>query len=184
MPDGVCSLKPSQKGQREDPVGDQTDLLQVENTQRGEERRKPRMYCHIQSSPQPRVEKRRKSFDERKEELERRRDERIREVHERLAKLKAEEEEYEERKRKRQAVYEEMKEKLEEEDRKRRAEYEEKKREIRKRILEVKERIRKRRQEEQDEKEAEERMKCKPEGCDESHLLPAVPVLQEPGDST
>ena len=31
MPYGVCSLKPSQKGQREDPVGVQIDLLQVEN---------------------------------------------------------------------------------------------------------------------------------------------------------
>ena len=30
----------------------------------------------------------------------------------------------------------------------------------------------------------EERMECTPERCDESHLLPAVPVLREPGDST
>ena len=32
--------------------------------------------------------------------------------------------------------------------------------------------------------EAERSKKCMPEGCDESHLLPALPVLQEPGDST
>ena len=52
MPDGVCSLKPSQKGQREDPVGvreisyrlrtavgDETCLLQPGYTQKGAERR-------------------------------------------------------------------------------------------------------------------------------------------------
>ena len=53
---------------------------------------KLKMYCHIQLSPQSLIEVRQDSFDERKEELERRRDERIREVLERLAKIEAEKE--------------------------------------------------------------------------------------------
>ena len=105
-------------------------------------------------------------IEELKEKILRRRmkDEERRELMERLAKMKAE----------RERDYLEYQEELERIRRKKEA-------------LAAKIRLREeaiRRDEETRKKKEARRKKCLPERCDESHLLPAVPVLQEPGDST